>query len=70
MCKWCSVVAQKITPEIGVLTPDSPALYSYGCKDNYREEVKLVDKVDLALAIAALSAILQAITVWQNRDRE
>ncbi|ATW60810.1 hypothetical protein SEA_BENTHERDUNTHAT_40 [Gordonia phage BENtherdunthat] len=63
-------MAQKITPEIGVLPPDSPALYSYGCKDNYREEVKLVDKVDLALAIAALSAILQAITVWQNRDRE
>ncbi|WAB10607.1 hypothetical protein SEA_ECLIPTUS_42 [Gordonia phage Ecliptus] len=36
----------------------------------HREEVKPVDKVDLALAIAALSAILQAITVWQNRDRE
>ncbi|AMS03195.1 hypothetical protein SEA_NYMPHADORA_36 [Gordonia phage Nymphadora] len=29
-----------------------------------------MDKVDLALAIAAISAILQAVTVWQNRDRE
>ncbi|WPH57917.1 hypothetical protein SEA_RAYTHEFIREFLY_40 [Gordonia phage RayTheFireFly] len=42
------------------------------CKDNNkdREEVKRMDKVDLALVIATVSAILQAVTVWQNRNRD
>ncbi|QTF81743.1 membrane protein [Gordonia phage BeeGee] len=38
--------------------------------DKYREEVKRMDKVDLALVIATVSAILQAVTVWQNRNRD
>ncbi|QUE26322.1 membrane protein [Gordonia phage Neobush] len=54
------------------MTHDSFELYSLRCKNNnkYREGVKRMDKVDLALVIATVSAILQAVTVWQNRDRE
>ncbi|UYL86891.1 membrane protein [Gordonia phage RavenCo17] len=54
------------------MTRSSSRLYSLNCKNNtkYREGVKRMDKVDLALVIATVSAILQAVTVWQNRNRE
>lgn len=54
------------------MTHDNSEMYSGNRKSNnkYREGVKRMDKVDLALVIATVSAILQAVTVWQNRDRE
>ncbi|WNM69746.1 membrane protein [Gordonia phage Crater] len=29
-----------------------------------------MDKVDVGIALMAITAVLQAITVWQNRRRE